>query len=880
MKKLMIIDGSSLLYRAFFALPPLKNALGIPTNAVYGFLTMLVKLYETIGPDYVAIAFDKGKQTFRTELYPDYKGNRPEAPDDLRPQFALIREVLAALGLPVIEEEGFEGDDIMGSLSRQWASKDLPVYIVSGDRDTLQLVTDTTTVYITKKGISDMLEVTPETMPFAYGYEPNQVIDMKALMGDSSDNIPGVPGVGEKTALKLLTQFGSLDEVYAHLDQVSGKKLKEKLADNKDKAYLSKELATIKTDMKLVYQLEDFLPQVHVEEVKPLFEKLGFHKVTPKLLQAMHVNDQMALDDGSGDSLFASPKPIDIAFITSDQVKEEFYKDKMLSLYLRIEGKLPFPKNLATYVYNGADWVKIAGSKEENINLLLTMTRQAKALVTDSYKTLLELLGQSLPAAIPYRDEKGEPRVWDVSLMAYLLDPTRTNYGISYLCERFGLSQVPSSGLDEEFALTAKAFHDMYLSALKALEEQGLYDLYKTIELPLVHTLAVMEKNGIYIDPEALAATKVRFEVEVKALQEEIYQLAGSTFNISSPKQLGVVLFETLGLPVIKKTKTGYSTDAEVLDTLRTEHPIVDKILAYRSVVKLVSTYLDGLKPLINPVTHRIHTSFNQMVTATGRLSSSEPNLQNIPVRTEKGKEIRALFLPGRGYDWLMSADYSQIELRILAHLSEDEALIKAFNDGADIHRFTASEILGKKPEEVTAEERSHAKAVNFGIIYGISDYGLSRDLGISRKAAKDYIDLYFSRYPKVKAYMDAMIAKAHKTGEVHTMFGRVRSLPDINSRNFNRRSFAERTAMNTPIQGTAADIIKLAMNQVENRLEAEGYQSRLLLQVHDELVLEVLDSEAEAIEALLNEIMDKVVELRVPLIVDVHKAKNWAAIK
>ncbi|MBS4912634.1 MAG: DNA polymerase I [Veillonella sp.] len=880
MKKLMIIDGSSLLYRAFFALPPLSNALGVPTNAVYGFLTMLVKLYNELHPDYVAVAFDKGKETFRTELYSDYKGNRPNAPDDLRPQFGLIREVLEALGISVIEEEGFEGDDIIGSLSKSMGNDDTAVYIITGDRDSLQLVDNYSTVYITKKGISEMLEVTPANMADEYGYGPDMVIDMKALMGDSSDNIPGVPGVGEKTALKLLTQYETLEGVYEHIDEIKGK-LKEKLADNKELAYLSRTLATIKTDMELPYKLEDFVTHAHESEIVPLFDRLGFHSVTPRLIKAMGLNEVNTADS---DSLFADfandPNAGEFTIEEVQSADAIDYKDKLVGIHVIPEGAHPFRTIGSLFIANDEKVYEVQGDSALLTSVAARVANEAREVVSNDVKLLLEVLGTDAPGELALFNDQGEPRVWDLTLMAYLCDPTRTNYGLTYLLERFNGGNVSTGGDSREFASTAKAYVVMQETALKALHEVEVWDLYKDIELSLVNTLLIMEKNGIYIDTEKLDETKTRFDGEARELQQAIYDLAGEEFNINSPKQLGVILFDKLGLPVIKKTKTGYSTNAEVLDLLRDENPIIEKILAYRTVVKLISTYLDGLKPLINGDTHRIHSTFNQMVTATGRLSSSDPNLQNIPVRTEKGREIRALFLPGQSYDMLMSADYSQIELRILAHLSEDPALIKAFMDGEDIHRFTAAEVLGKELEDVTPLERSHAKAVNFGIIYGISDFGLSRDLGITRQAAKEYIELYFSRYPKVKEYMDNMVALAHETGAVRTMFGRVRTLPDINSRNFNRRSFAERTAMNTPIQGTAADIIKLAMNQVAQALADKKLKSRLLLQVHDELVIEVVKDEEATVKELLETIMDSVVTLKVPLIVDVHSATNWADVK
>ena len=826
MKKLMIIDGSSLLFRAFFALPPLKSALGTPTNAVYGFLTMLIKLYEEINPDYIAVAFDKGRQTFRTEMYSEYKGNRPDAPEDLRPQFSLIQDVLKALGICVIEEEGFEGDDILGSLSKKFGAPDMAVQIITGDRDNLQLVTEHSHVFLTKKGISDMLEVTLDNMEELYGYGPDKVIEMKALMGDSSDNIPGVPGVGEKTALKLITEYGNLESVYDHIEDISGKKLKERLVENKELAFLSRELATIKTDMELSYKVEDFVQNFHASEVQPLFETLGFTKLTPRIAQVMGCEEVALGDPGS---LFAPQEEISLNDLAdAKSLTADFYKDKTVAVHVILDGKTPFRTVTNAYLSNGDTIVKTDDTKA-----VLAVLQGAKAIVTTQTKEIIEAFGADVPAEISLFNADKTARVHDMSLIAYLLDPTRTNYGYLYLTERFSVPSIANGSVDVECVSMVKALLAMNEVACESARREELWSLYETIELPLIHTLVVMEKNGIYIDTEKLAETTTRFKEELTQVQEEIYELAGETFNINSPKQLGVILFEKLNLPIIKKTKT-----------------------------------------------HRIHTTFNQMVTATGRLSSSDPNLQNIPVRTEKGREIRALFYPGAGYDTLVSADYSQIELRILAHLSGDEALIKAFVEGKDIHRFTAAEVLGKSQDEVTSEERSHAKAINFGIIYGISDFGLSRDLGITRGEAKNYIDLYFSRYPKVKEYMDRMVQEAHETGKVRTMFGRQRELPDINSRNFNRRSFAERTAMNTPIQGTAADIIKLAMNQVEQKLEEQNFTSRLLLQVHDELVLEVVNSELEAIEELLRSTMQSVVELQVPLIVDVHHAENWALVK
>ena len=872
MKKLMIIDGSSLLYRAFFALPPLKSATGQPTNAVYGFMTMLIKLFEDLQPDYTVVAFDKGKVTFRTDMYSDYKGNRPDAPDDLRPQFPLIREVLQSLGIVVIEKEGFEGDDIIGSLSKKLAGPNMQVHIITGDRDTLQLVDEHASVMLTKKGISDMLEVTTDNMTDLYGYGPDKVIQMKALMGDSSDNIPGVPGIGEKTALKLITAYGDLDGIYNHLDEVSGKKLKERLEEHKDLAYLSRTLATIKTDMDLEAQPEDFLVNYHPTEVEPLFQQLGFSKLTPRMTKAL--GDQ---DLGGVDSLFASLEEVEpISYKGLAGLTEDYYQGKALAVHLTCDGKNPFLSVKQAFLYNGAEAIILDGADQKQVEALYKALQGASFIITSQAKDLLQVFALDKPANIGLKDKAGQARLFDLSLMAYLLDPTRTNYGILYLTERFQVPSIRPVGGDQESLSMVMALFAMAETAKEALQAENLWDLYVDMELPLVRTLLVMEKNGIYIDPDKLGATRIQFKAEVQELQEDIYSLVGDTFNINSPKQLGLVLFEKLGLPVVKKTKTGYSTDAEVLEVLRPEHPIIEKILAYRSVTKLLSTYVEGLGLLINERTHRIHTSFNQMVTATGRLSSSEPNLQNIPVRTEKGRQIRALFLPGQGYDYLVSADYSQIELRILAHLCGDEALIKAFQEGADIHRFTAAEVLGKKLEDVTSEERSHAKAVNFGIVYGISDFGLSNNLGITRKRAKEFIDKYLETFKGVDKYMTDIVEFAKEHGYVETLFNRRRALPDINAKNKIVANLNARIAMNSPIQGTAADIIKIAMVNVFEYLEKTNVDAKLLLQVHDELIFDVNKDIEEEFTKEMIKIMEEAANLDVQLKAEASSGASW----
>lgn len=854
---LLIIDGSSLLYRAFYAIPSLTDSQGRPTNAVYGFLNMLLKLYEQLEPHYVAVAFDKDKHTFRNDLYDGYKATRKPAPDDLRPQFPLIREVLECLGIHVLELEGYEGDDIIGTVARQMEAKDFHIDIVTGDRDALQLVDENVTVHLTKKGITNMLAVTPDVMEAEYGYAPSQVVDMKALMGDTADNIPGVPGVGEKTAAKLIAQFQHVETLYDRIGEVKGKKLQEKLADNKDKAFLSKELATICCSVPVEYSLDMFLPQPRKEDVSALFRSLGFKNMLARFA---------AFDR------FASLADEEPAQDVSLQLLDDLQPQDLAGQVVAVEGvyepaaPLPVLKALAIAGNQGV-FVVPAGREGEYLRALA----DAALVVTSQGKQLVK-------AASPYTDKRLP--LADIILAAYLLDPTRTAYGLAYLSEKFAVPLQESGDEALRLAGDAQFSFDVWPKAAEALELAGLTTLYDTIEIPLIHTLAVMEMNGFTVDTERLMDMERELSLEADKLEEEIYDDAGETFNINSTKQLGVILFEKLGLPVIKKTKTGYSTDSAVLEALMDQHPMIPKILQFRALKKLISTYLDGLEPLISRETGRIYTSFNQMVTATGRLSSSDPNLQNIPIRTEQGRKIRSLFVPGEGYDYIVSGDYSQIELRLLAHLSQDPTMIDGFKKNQDIHRRTASEVFGIPWDEVTPEQRSHAKAVNFGIIYGISDFGLARNISISRQQAKEYIDSYFARYSTIHAYMDKLVAEARETGMAKTMFGRIRTLTDINSKNFTRRSFAERTAMNTPIQGSAADIIKLAMNAVQDELERRSLRSRLLVQVHDELVLEVPADEREEVETLLKDTMEHIVTLSVPLVVDIHCGRNWEEAK
>ena len=858
-ENIVIIDGSSLLYRAFFAIPHLSDPQGRPTNAVYGFLNMLLKLYSELNPQYVAVAFDKGKYTFRNDLYDGYKATRKEAPDDLRPQFALIREVLDCLGISVLEQEGYEGDDIIGTLAKNMAAEGYAVDVVTGDRDALQLVTNDVTVYLTKKGITQMLAVTPAVMEEEYGYTPAQVIEMKALMGDTADNIPGVPGVCEKTALKLISQFGSVTGVYEQLADVKGKKLQEKLADNKDKALLSKDLATIRCDLDLTYTIDQFQPQPRQADVAELFKSLGFRN----LLERFAAFDRFAHLESGADAA-AAPVVEAIEAPLADSLK-----DQIVAVAAEFDDHQPIPAltGLSMATEKGAFTVPPEGYGD-----YLSVLPQAKAVITADGKNLTKAVSAVASGRLPLKD---------IILAAYLLDPTRTSYGLTYISETFDVNlQEPADDEAKRLVSDAAFALSVWPKVEEKMGEASLTDLYASIEEPLVRTLAVMEMNGFTVDTERLMAMKSELSTQADALEEAIYDDAGETFNISSPKQLGVILFEKLKLPVIKKTKTGYSTDSSVLDALMDQHPMIDKILRFRALKKLISTYLDGLEPLISPETGRIHTHFNQMVTSTGRLSSSDPNLQNIPIRTEQGRKIRSIFIPGDGYDYIVSGDYSQIELRLLAHLSQDPTMIDGFQKGQDIHRRTASEVFGIPWDEVTPEARSHAKAVNFGIIYGISDFGLARNISISRQKAKEYIESYFARYSTIHDYMNGLIESAKQSGMAVTMFGRRRTLPDINSKNFTRRSFAERTAMNTPIQGSAADIIKLAMNAVQEEIEKRQLKSRLLVQVHDELVLEVPAGEKEEIEKLLKDTMEHIVDLSVPLVVDIHSGANWEEAK
>lgn len=878
-KRFIIIDGSSLIHRAFHALPLLRTAGGLYTNAVYGFTTMLVKLLTEYKPDLVAVAFDKSRVTFRTEAYQQYKGQRQATPAELSEQFPHVRELLRAMGITTLEEQGYEADDIIGTLSTKAAEQGLEVLIVTGDRDAFQLIGEKTKVLFTRKGISDMEIIDVPALKGKYGLTPAQMIDMKGLMGDSSDNIPGVPGIGEKTALKLLAEFGTMENVLSNIEHISGKKLQENLRQYSEQAVLSKQLATIVRNMDLAFTPENFGITPEKQAVRALFVKFEFKSL---------VNKVESLFPGAHEQETVPEVTTTVAFAPASVISSRSEAKALYEAAKKLGRISCYPLAITTSPLGGV--LGLAITCEDKTVYIAEGSEGWDGIfdiLTDSHITIDIYDSKKLYHICQLRQTTLSAKLFDVLIAAYLLDPTAAAYPLDGLAEKY-LNQAIILPIGDkemmykpEFAVWAsKLVGQLQLPLADALAQSGLDRLFEQVELPLVETLSAMEVTGIKIDKDYLKDMAISIAEKIDQLVGEIYLLAGENFNINSTKQLGVILFEKLQLPIIKKTKTGYSTDAEVLEKLAGQHPLIDKLLEYRMLTKLKSTYLDGMETLIMPATGRIHTSFNQMVTATGRLSSSEPNLQNIPVRTEAGRKIRELFVPGEGYQYIMSADYSQIELRILAHMAGDESLLEAFRQNQDIHTRTAAEVFGVGMAEVTPELRSRAKAVNFGIVYGISDYGLSRDIGVSRKEAGHYIDSYFAKYQGVKRYIDEVVAGAHRDGYVTTIFGRRRQLPDINSSNFNQRSFAERTAMNTPIQGAAADIIKIAMNNVYAALKAAGLKSRLLLQVHDELVLEVTADELEKVTTLVKEAMEQAVTLSVPLLAEVKTGQNWAKAK
>ena len=872
-ERLMILDGSSLMFRAFYALPLLTSPQGEYTNAVHGFSNMLAKMLKEYKPVRMVVAFDKSRHTFRSELYADYKGTRAKTPDEFSSQVPILRDFLAAWGIPFIEIDNYEADDIIGTIaSKASESGNYDTLIVTGDRDAFQLIRPDVQVLFTKKGISEIAVFDEAAFREAYGFEPIRLIDLKGLMGDSSDNIPGVPGVGEKTAKKLLMDYGSLEGVYAHIEEISGKKLKERLAENQGQAELSKRLATIDCQAPVAFEPEAYAITPDKDRLFRFCDRYGLNAAR-KSFEKLY-----AEQDGK-----AQTEATKVSFSTENldtQEKAENFcsmvcasEKRTISFVGVYEGKLPH-RRLAGVAVASCGRTAFCAEDSPGWKAVWELLNDASVLrVTDDLKSFYHAGGSAA----------GRKGLFDVALAGYLLDASMGQASVETL-RAVWLPEEPSINAKlsphERAAEEAAIVEKLYAPLRERLEELQIFSLYRDMELPLVEVLVSMERTGVFLNRAKLTSQSEAAEQKLSVLESEIYMLAGRPFNVNSPKQLATVLFDELGLPAAKKTKSGFSTSAEVLEGLRLEHPIIEKLLDYRLWAKLKSTYLDSMSELIDDGTGRIHTSFNQMATATGRLSSSDPNLQNIPVRTEEGKAIRSIFEPGEGYDCLMSADYSQIELRILAHLSGDPNFVGSFMRGEDIHTRTASEVFGVPMEGVTPVMRRHAKAVNFGIVYGISDYGLAKGLGIPRQNAAKYIDDYFEKYGGVKSFIDEMVQKAHRDGFVTTMFGRRRELPAIRSKNFVQRSLAERMAMNTPIQGTAADIIKLAMIEVYRRLRDDGFKSRMLLQVHDELVLEVTAEEVGAVSALLTDVMENTVKLAVPLTVDVHRGKDWAEAK
>ncbi|KIS13869.1 DNA polymerase I [Streptococcus equi subsp. zooepidemicus Sz57] len=871
--KLLLIDGSSVAFRAFFALynqiDRFKNHSGLHTNAIYGFHLMLDHMMKRVQPTHVLVAFDAGKTTFRTELFADYKAGRAKTPDEFREQFPYIRDMLGALGIAFYELEHYEADDIIGTLDKMAERTEIPfdVTIVSGDKDLIQLTDANTVVEISKKGVAEFEEFTPAYLMDKMGLTPEQFIDLKALMGDKSDNIPGVTKIGEKTGLKLLHEYGSLEGIYQHVDSFKPSKMKENLLHDKEQAFLSKTLATINTSAPITIGLEDIVYQgPDLDRLSQFYDEMDFVQLKNALASQLPQEPVAEIAYQEVTDIRADMFSDDTVFYF-EALRDNYHREELIGFAWGNQGQ----------IYASAD-----------ISLLTTKLFKKvleQPIATYDFKrskVLLSHLGLDLPAAS-----------YDARLANYLLSTVEDNE-MATLARLYttipldtdevvygkGVKRaVPDKAvLLGHLARKVQVLLDSRPVMLDKLAEHEQADLYTDIELPLANVLAKMEIEGIAVNQDSLQEMAEQNKVVIEELTQEIYEMAGEVFNINSPKQLGVILFEKMQLPLhlTKKTKTGYSTAVDVLERLAPIAPIVAKILDYRQITKLQSTYVIGLQDYIM-ADGRIHTRYLQDLTQTGRLSSVDPNLQNIPIRLEQGRLIRKAFTPSHDDAVLLSSDYSQIELRVLAHISGDEHLIAAFKEGADIHTSTAMRVFGiEKPEDVTANDRRNAKAVNFGIVYGISDFGLSNNLGIPRKQAKAYIDTYFERYPGIKAYMERVVREAKDKGYVETLFKRRRELPDINSRQFNVRSFAERTAINSPIQGSAADILKIAMINLDQALVAGGFETKMLLQVHDEIVLEVPNHELAAVKALVKETMESAVSLAVPLRVDESAGKSW----
>ncbi|EOT47686.1 MULTISPECIES: DNA polymerase I [Enterococcus] len=872
--KLLLVDGNSVAFRAFFALHQslerFKNSNGLHTNALYAFHNMFTNVMDKEQPTHVLVAFDAGKTTFRNEWYEEYKGGRAKTPSEFKEQMPYLRELIAALGVKHYELSNYEADDIIGTLAKSVDPNEFDVVVLTGDRDLTQLASDHIRVDITVKGVSEIESYTPAFIAEKYnGLTPNQIIDMKGLAGDASDNIPGVTKIGEKTAIKLLTQFGSVEGIYDHLDELKKSKMKENLIADHEQALLSKRLATIDTDAPVAVSIEDLIyTGKDFDALIAFYQEMNFQSFLEKLA----VPDDIKKMD-------------DILFEYVEEATAEMFGDKGALYVEMLEDN-----------YHTSDIVGVAWSCQEKTyvtdQVSIFDNPYFKAWLADDKIEKRVFDAKRTTVALTRYDQQVNGIRFDLLLAAYLLDTNDSSNDIATIASHYGYHQVQTDeqvygkgakkGLPEDLEafyahLARKVQTIEYLqpNLLEELHAKNQLELFQTIELPLAFILAEMEMTGISVDTSRLIDMRTEFAERLHAIEEKIFEQAGERFNLNSPKQLGVILFEKMELPVIKKTKTGYSTAVDVLEQLREQAPIVDDILIYRQIAKIQSTYVEGLLRMIQQ-DGKVHTRYIQTLTQTGRLSSVDPNLQNIPIRLEEGRKIRQAFVP-RQKDWVIySSDYSQIELRVLADMSHDEHLQQAFIDKQDIHTSTAMRVFGVSESEVTSNMRRDAKAVNFGIVYGISDYGLSQNLGITRKAAQNYIDTYFERYPGVKTYMEEIVTKAKQQGFVETLYHRRRYLPDLASRNYNIRSFAERTAINTPIQGSAADILKIAMIQLAKRLKEEKLEATMLLQVHDELVFEVPEQEVLRLDALVKEVMNHAVSLAVPLVSDSSWGNTW----
>lgn len=864
--KIVLIDGHSILNRAFYGLSDLTNAEGLHTNAIYGFLTIMFKLLEEEKPEYLTVAFDVHAPTFRHKMYAEYKGTRKPMADELRQQVPVIKEVLHAMGVKTIECAGLEADDLIGTLSNRCENEGMEVTVISGDRDLLQLATEHVKIRIpkTKQGKTEIEDYYAKDVEERYQVTPKEFIDLKALMGDTADNIPGVPSIGEKTATKIITQYHSIEEAHEHVDELKPPRASKALSEHWDLAVLSKELATINVKADFPYELSEAkLGNLYTEEAYIFFQKLEFKNLLSRFDVSAPANK---VEDGF--KIITSKSEAEKVFVQAEEastIGAVIFKD--------LENVLPLFADQA-----GLGGIGLCFSKEESYCIKVEKDITGEWLL----KKLADVAEKAETYAMFHLKEsmeqvtiRNQANCFDVSVAAYLLNPLKNNYTWEDVArEHLGLM------IDEKIDQDMKACYESYVNYASVevlrqkLRDTKMDTLFRDIEMPLVFTLFDMEQNGIRVEADALKQYGDQLAGKIAELEKEIYEEAGETFNINSPKQLGVVLFENMKLPGGRKTKTGYSTAADVLEKLAPEHPVVAKILEYRQYTKLKSTYADGLANYIQD-DGRIHGKFNQTITATGRISSTEPNLQNIPVRMELGRLIRKVFIPEEGYRFV-DADYSQIELRVLAHCSGDEHLIQAYKEQSDIHRITASQVFHIPFDEVTPQQRRNAKAVNFGIVYGISSFGLSQDLSITRKEAAKYIDDYFATYPGIKTFLDHAVTHAKEEGYVVTLFGRRRPVPELSSSNFMQRSFGERVAMNSPIQGAAADIIKIAMIRVNQRLKDQKMKSRLVLQVHDELLIEAYEPELDEVQNILKEEMEHAAELKVPLEIDMHTGDNW----